>query len=129
VYDEQLVLPENDNRVSRQLGSIATAYCEKITRPESWDHTSPNHFKLNCAGYARDIRYQFTTCFLQVRVNHHAMQRQEVLAFIPQLFCVVANLPHASAMVSKTRSCRTIGLVYGFFVTRFASPSAVSRCF
>lgn len=41
--------------------------------------------------------------------------------------CVDCTLPQLSAIVSKTRSCRTIGFIYGFFSVFSTSLSGGSR--
>jgi hypothetical protein len=56
------------------------------------------------------------------------MLRYETFRLRAQLNDVVCTLPHDSAMVSNTRSCRTSGFTYGFFTVRFV-PSAEASWF
>jgi hypothetical protein len=58
---------------------------------------------------ARNIRYKIAASFPQARFLHRARQHYEVLRLKWQAPDVLCTLPHDSAIVSKTRSCRIIG--------------------
>jgi hypothetical protein len=83
MYHKSRVPPEHDDRTWFQLTDFAFTYKNLVARPDGGNHAGPGNLDLNLTGFSRDIR---------------------------QAFPPPENLPQESAIVSKTRSCRTVGL-------------------
>ena len=111
VREQPPVASEQDDIAHAGSFGAAMANQKNVTRPNRGKHARACDAKAQFAGGPHDFRRQLgprQVKTIECRL-HEAAAVQELFLLVLQLSCVSLILPQASAMVSKTCSCRKAG--------------------
>src|SRR3954447_19686556 len=117
-----------------RIRNAMTSHSKQVARINRGDHAAAARNKANLTKAAQDLSSKIHTNLRQRHrsIHQNLPRSHEFLRLKRHWRCVGANLPHASAIVSKTFSCWNPGFLYSrfdFSVTSADCRSLVGRVF
>ena len=114
--EQSIAAKEKDNVTGNQLVQVHPLDGQNITWQNAWKHAASRHANVGSAERSQHVGNQVAThIVLRTGNRSHQAPRQDCLRLSEHPACVGPILPQDRAEVSKTRSARKAGLLYGFF--------------